>query len=133
MFILKFCLTAIVAISVCIYLYFPSALPETESTVPANREALVFALFAASLFLVSLVPTNQPEHRNHLLLTGFLQLMAGVATFVAALQVIADVEATFSTNQLYALWGVVLAGLGAAVLSYGAFWWKVYRRYKENQ
>ena len=128
MFAVKFCLSLIFGAAVCVYLYFPGALPEMASAPPANREALVFALFAATLFLLSLVPVGSPGHLHNLLLTGFLQLMAALATFVGAIQLIASVEATFSTNQYLAIWGVVITGLIAAAISYGAFWWNAFRQ-----
>ena len=128
MIVVKLILGFIIGISVCLYQYFPGTLPETAPAPPANREALVFALFAATLFLVSLVPGGPPGRLINLLLTGFLQRMAGVATFVGAVQLISSVEATFSTNQLLAMWGVVITGLIAAAISYGAFWWSIFRQ-----
>ena len=89
----------------------------SKRTFLITRDAAVYALFAASLFLVAIIPTGKKGDFNRVL-RSFIQLSGTFATFLAALQLLEGTEQTFTEPQLIAVWLVIIVALIAGAISF---------------
>ena len=117
MVVLKFILGLLIAVMMVVYEWWPGKSPAAEATVLINREAAVYALFAAAFFLVAMMPTGKPSGFSRAL-RSFTQLAGTFATFMVALHLLGEMEGTFSDAQLIAVWLAIGIGIIAGIIAF---------------
>ena len=130
--IFKLLLFGIAGVAVSFFIYSPEVSVEVDGRALATRNAVVFALAAATFFLISLLPPRQSSNLqwDNLCkgIDGFLQLMAGIGTFASVIFLLETVDAPFTFIQFYGVWAVVVVGLVAGVVCFAVHLIGMFRR-----
>ena len=117
MIVLKFILGLLIAVMIVVYEWWPGESPAVKANVLINREAAVYALFAAAFFLVAMMPTGKPTRFSRAL-RSFIQLAGTFATFMVALHLLTGMEDTFSDAQLIAVWVAIGIGIVTGLIAF---------------
>ena len=118
MLVLKFSFASVVAVMVVIYMHWPGEPVVLDPEVATNMTVATFALLAAVLFLISLMPSDRPDSFPDRVISRFLQLMGTGATLITAIQLVGKWEDALQCHQLVAVWAILLTGLLAGIISF---------------